>query len=182
MKSKKRKKKVPPKITLEARLEPVNGKIVPRISTPESAKPLTTAASCKKSTQDHNTAKRANAINNQDSPKPGPPTTASTVGATESALNFFGIKEKAAQEAIFINRIESKPPVHVEQPQQLAPTSQPQKATVENSCVPLGGEPAADGVRAVPEESASSPPPVELKVVADLVADKDVFGHISLLK
>lgn len=39
---------------------------------------------------------------------------------------------------------------------------------------------APDGA-AIPDEAQSSPAPVELKVVADLVMDKDVFGHISLL-
>ncbi|XP_055617378.1 uncharacterized protein LOC129762841 [Toxorhynchites rutilus septentrionalis] len=177
MRPKKRKKKVPPKVTLEARVEPLNGKIVAQVSAPELAmKSLTAAVCCKKPTQD-STVKKINAINNQlDSSKPL--STVSNVSATESALNFYGIKEKAAQEAIFVNRVESNKPSEQLPPPQT--TSQLQEAEVHYKCVP-GGEGNANGARVAQEESVSCPPPVEMKVVADLVTDKDVFGHISLL-
>lgn len=204
MRPKKKKKKVLPKVTLEAKIEPTNGRILTRIA------PAPTVTSRKVPQQNANKRSGPTPDNLRKVPiKPAPtvaPTTPSsstvttTPTTTESTLNFSGIKEKAAQEAIFIERVEKHSPAQkvAHQPapnsqqqqhqplprQQHPPTNHVAPAAQTKYNVPVV-EPdttklAPEGA-AIPDEAHSSPAPVELKVVADLVMDKDVFGHISLL-
>ncbi|XP_065094578.1 uncharacterized protein LOC135715094 [Ochlerotatus camptorhynchus] len=193
MRTKKKKRKAAPKTTLEAKVEPVNGKITTRIATG----PTITS---RKVPQQQIVGKRPSQVQENLRKVPIKPLATATATAAsasspttttmESTLNFSGIKEKAAQEAIFIERVEKQPSLQMQPPQQQQPQSQkqqqqqqPQQKIVQTKCVPAG-EPdtkLAPVGAAIPDETSSSPAPVELKVVADLVMDKEVFGHISLL-
>uniref|UniRef100_A0A1Q3G0U3 Putative serine/threonine-protein kinase fhkb n=1 Tax=Culex tarsalis TaxID=7177 RepID=A0A1Q3G0U3_CULTA len=165
MRPKKRKRKIPPKgASLEAKLEPVpNGRIVTKLVPKAKSVPTVVAA---------------------------------TAAATpESTLNFSGIKEKAAQEAIFTEKV----PEGVVTKQQLPVkknglngTSLETAAGVVAAAKEISSrgeqehEPEVQQIRVGEDGSGAAAPtspgsPVELKVVADLVMDKEVFGHISLL-
>ncbi|XP_058443560.1 uncharacterized protein LOC131425579 [Malaya genurostris] len=188
MRPKKRKKKVVPKVLLSAKVEPLNGKIVARVA-PEPARPLAMATIRKLPPEAAGkrlvtTGGVANSMLKTTTPAKVPVSALSTVASAtvhgDSALNFSGIKEKAAQEAIFVERVEKKVPQHH---QEILGATAPLNAaakmsppTTERNRV----ESAAD-VGLMSEDAGSSPAPVELKVVADLVMDKNVFGHISLL-
>ncbi|XP_038116783.1 proteoglycan 4 [Culex quinquefasciatus] len=143
MRPKKRKRKIPPKaaVTLEAKLEPPNGRIVTKV-------------------------------------------------VPNNTLNFSGIKEKAAQEAIFTEKV---PEVVVVPPPPkknglngtslgtvvaaaAKEVSREEQQLPEVQEIRVGG--SEEGAVVAPTSPSS---PVELKVVADLVMDKEVFGHISLL-
>lgn len=198
MRTKKKKRKAASKTTLVAKVEPMNGKIATRII------PGPTITS-RKVPQQQIVGKRPSQVQDNLRKVPIKPLTAAASSATvaaasvsspttntvESTLNFSGIKEKAAQEAIFIERVEKQPSLQV-QPlsQQLLPSQKQQQQLllsqqkiVQTKSVPVV-EPdtklAPDGA-AIPDGTSSSPAPVELKVVADLIMDKEVFGHISLL-
>ncbi|XP_053689550.1 uncharacterized protein LOC128738442 [Sabethes cyaneus] len=180
MRTKKRKKKPAQKVLLAAKVEPLNGRIVARVA-PEPIKPLGVTTIRKLSTEPGVAGKRFTtagatmnnlkgncftSVASQVNLSPG-----GAVAVMENALNFSGIKEKAAQEAIFVERNEKiaaaslkseavQPPVHKESNLRVIDSTE---------------------IGLVPGETVSSPPPVELKVVADLVMDKNVFGHVSLL-
>ncbi|KAL9695701.1 hypothetical protein quinque_014986 [Culex quinquefasciatus] len=141
MRPKKRKRKLPPKaaVTLEAKLEPPNGRIVTKV-------------------------------------------------VPKNTLNFSGIKEKAAQEAIFTEKV---PEVVVVPP---PPKKNGLNGTSLGTVVAAAAKevsreeqqlPEVQEIRGSEEGAVVAPTspssPVELKVVADLVMDKEVFGHISLL-
>ncbi|KAL1375844.1 hypothetical protein pipiens_001587 [Culex pipiens pipiens] len=130
MRPKKRKRKIPPKaaVTLEAKLEPPNGRIVTKVVPKARRK------------------------------------------EEESTLNFSGIKEKAAQEAIFTEKV----------PEVVVVVPPPPKKNGLNG-TSLGTVVAAAAKEGAVVAPTSPSSPVELKVVADLVMDKEVFGHISLL-
>ncbi|XP_055586212.1 nascent polypeptide-associated complex subunit alpha, muscle-specific form-like [Uranotaenia lowii] len=208
VKLKKRKKK---KVTLKA--EPTE---VPKTANPVATKPSPSAEPLptKKITSDNQrnglTARISNTANS---------TCLAKTQAPESALNFSGIKERAAQKAIF-----ERPPSAVVQqtvvaapkPPVALPVSMPATTPSTTNFVPttttvvmvenpiveaakVAASPARveQPVNVLPEirqadagvdnpvdmnANLGSPvPPVELKVVADLVMDKDIYGHISLV-
>ncbi|XP_019530421.2 proteoglycan 4 [Aedes albopictus] len=204
MRPKKKKKKPAPKVTLEAKIEPVNGRIMARIA------PAPTITVTSRKVPQQSAGKRSGPVPDNlrkvpIKPTPAPsPSTAAAATPPESTLNFSGIKEKAAQEAIFTERVEKPTGFRKPQPQQQpqpVPKQVPHPVQHQNHVVTVTAQPvqtpaqpkhkvpvivepdtklAPDGA-AIPDEAHSSPAPVELKVVADLVMDKDVFGHISLL-
>ncbi|XP_058828847.1 uncharacterized protein LOC131688547 [Topomyia yanbarensis] len=176
MRPKKRKKKVVQKVVLSAKVEPINGKIVARVA-PEPARPP--MATVRKVPPEVVASKRvvAGSINNLKTTPVKATVTSAVSTASDSTLNFSGIKEKAAQEAIFVERVEKKVPLQEQQhsPAQMNTVKLSSVQAAEN-CVQ-----SAAGTGMMSEDAGSSPAPVELKVVADLVMDKNVFGHISLL-
>lgn len=183
MRPKKKKRKAAPKVTVEAKIEPTNGKLVARIA-PEPVRTVPPPLVSTRKIPPEPINRRI--VNHQDNilRPPGLVKMTAASAIDSSALNFSGIKEKAAQEAIFIQRVQKHK-------QSSAPIQQPvhqlplQKKVVQNGKVPakepLVTTPPPSASPLVPDESNSTPPPVELKLVADLVMDKDVFGHISLL-
>lgn len=150
MRPKKRKRKIPPKaaVTLEAKLEPPNGRIVTKVVPKARRK------------------------------------------EEESTLNFSGIKEKAAQEAIFTEKVPEVTVVVPPPPKKNGLNGTSLGTVVAAAAKEVSREeqqlPEVQEIRGSEEGAVVAPispsSPVELKVVADLVMDKEVFGHISLLK
>ncbi|XP_055533164.1 uncharacterized protein LOC129723156 [Wyeomyia smithii] len=169
MRPKKRKKKTVQKVVLAAKVEPLNGGIVTRVA-PEPIKPL--VPTIRRFAVEPSAGIRVPSATVSNLKGSSPATSGHlhssiAISSSESTLNFSGIKEKAAQEAIFVERNEKIPPVKSE----IEPVLDQSNLRVIDSTE----------IGLVPGELASSPAPVELKVVADLVMDKNVFGHISLL-